>query len=208
MNKQVSITPYICYGAAIFLNFYWIFRRNSLSLSAQLVCLFLTIALITVGSFLGAIAHSGNTKRRYLRGGVWVLFVYYLYILSMLLFFGGLFHVYRNYTGSYNLVPFHTIDNYISFFRNTGAFVSISNLVGNMVILMPFGVFFPVLFPKLRRFWVFIPIMALIAIGVELLQWQTGTGVADIDDSILNFLGGVLAYVFTRCAQMLGTALK
>lgn len=208
MKKELSITPFICYACGIFLNFYWIFCRNNLSLSKQVSCLFGTVALVMLGSFLGAVAHNGGAKRRYLRGGLWILFIYYLYILSILLFFGGLFHVTRSYSGSFNLVPFQTIDNYILHYRNTGAFESFSNLVGNMVVLMPFGLFLPVLFEKFRRFWVFIPTMAFVAVGVELLQWKTGTGVADIDDSILNFLGSIFAYLITRTIQMMSSALK
>ena len=38
-----------------------------------------------------------------------------------------------------NLEPFHTIRNYIIYYRRTGSFVSVTNLLGNVVILVPLG---------------------------------------------------------------------
>jgi len=37
---------------------------------------------------------------------------------------------------------------------------------------------------------------------VEYIQWVTATGAADVDDSILNFIGAALGYLFTRLCQI------
>ena len=129
--------------------------------------------------------------------------VYYLAILSVLLFFGGLFHMDRGWGGNINLEPFHTIRNYIRYYRNTGSHVSIFNLLGNVVIMAPMGVLLPALFRPLRRFWLTIPLLAVIPVAVEYLQWRTATGAADVDDAILNFIGGVLGYIFVRTCQII-----
>lgn len=207
MPTIFQLSPYITFAFAIFVNFFWIFLRDSLSMKFQLFLLATTIVLIVLSSILGAISQTGKKKKIFLLGGQWVLFVYYLYILSVLLFFGGLFQINRTYSGEFQLIPFKTIDSYILFYRNTGSFVSLSNLLGNLVLMMPLGYFIPTLFEKTRKFWVFIPIVAIIATGVELIQWKTGTGIGDVDDSILNFLGAVLAYMVTRSHQMLQKAL-
>ena len=52
-------------------------------------------------------------------------------------------------------------------------------------------------------FWLTIPLLAVIPVAVEYLQWRTATGAADVDDAILNFIGGVLGYVFVRTCQMI-----
>lgn len=88
-----------------------------------------------------------------------------------------------------NLEPFHTIRNYIIYYRRTGSFVSVTNLLGNVVILVPLGVLMPVMFRPMRHFWTFLPLAALVSCGVEYIQWVTATGAADVDDSILNFIG-------------------
>ena len=123
-------------------------------------------------------------------------------ILSVLLFFGGLFHLDRGYGGAVNLEPFHTIRNYIIYYRRTGSFVSVTNLLVNVVILVPLGVLMPVMFRPMRHFWTFLPLAALVSCGVEYIQWVTATGAADVDDSILNFIGAALGYLFTRLCQI------
>lgn len=208
MSKLLPLAPYISFCLGIFVNFFWIFQRDSLTVSQQMVPMCLTIFLILLGSFLGGLSRKGAAKQKFFRAGFWILLIYYLYILSMLLFFGGLFQVDRSYTGEFQLTPFHTIRIYADLYHATGNFVSLSNLLGNVVILMPFGFFFPVLFPKTRKYWVFFPLLACIALGVELVQWKTGTGIGDIDDSILNFIGGAIAYCVTRGVQLFSAALK
>lgn len=208
MVKILPISPYLTFSLGIFLNFFWIFHRETLTMSTQLCFLVITVALILISSLLGAITQTGKRKKLFLQGGQWILFVYYLYILSMLLFFGGLFQIYRTYQGEFQLVPFHTIDSYISFYRATGSHISLHNLLGNVIIMMPFGYFMPTLFSKMENFALFIPFAGLLSISVEFIQWKTGTGIGDIDDSILNFLGAVIAFFFTRCHQMLQKALK
>lgn len=208
MANMLPIAPFITFSVGIFLNFFWIYHRETLSTETQVLFLVTTVFLIFLSSLLGAISQTGKRKKLLLLGGQWVLFVYYLYILGMLLFFGGLFHIYRPYHGEFQLVPFYTIDSYIRFYRNTGSYVSLHNLLGNAVIMMPLGYFIPTLFPKMRKFWLFIPMAAAIAMAVEFIQWKTNSGIGDVDDSILNFLGAVFAYFCTRCHQMLQSALK
>lgn len=101
-----------------------------------------------------------------------------------------------------NLEPFHTIRSYVRFYHNTGSPVSIMNLLGNVVIMVPLGMLLPVLFRTMRHFWACLPLCALTAVGVEWLQWVTATGAADVDDSILNFLGAALGYLLVRLCQL------
>ena len=68
--------------------------------------------------------------------------------------------------------------------------------------MVPLGVLLPLLFRGMRHFWTFLPLAALASVGVEYIQWRTATGAADVDDSILNFLGAFLGYCFVRVCQM------
>lgn len=208
MKHLSPVAPYLVFSSGIFLNFFWLYFREDLSMWFQILCLCLTVFIILLSSFLGAITQKGKKKQLFLHGGRWVLFIYYLYILSMLLFFGGLFQIYRTYNGEFQMIPFHTIDNYIAHYRQTGSIISFYNLLGNLIIMMPFGYFIPTLFPKIRKCYLFIPIAALLALGVEVIQWKTNTGIGDIDDSILNFLGAVSAYALTRTAQIIHSAFQ
>lgn len=203
-----SLTPFLTSGCCIFLNFYWIYHKDALSMGTQLMFLALTIFLIYATSFFTAINAKGKDKLKILHGGKWVLFIYYLYILYMLLFAGGLFQIYRTYQGEFQVIPFQTIDNYVSHYKQTGNFVSFYNLLGNVLITMPLGYFIPTLFGKMRKFWIAFPFFAFFAAAIEFIQWKTSTGIGDVDDSILNFTGAVIAYVCTRFSQIIKNLLK
>lgn len=192
----------ICYITAVLVNAFWLFYGDRLSFWLQMA-----IPVVTVGLLLtGAVPYTARLKaasaRRYFRRMLWVVLVYYLAILSSMLFFGGLFHLDRAWGGAVNLEPFHTIRNFFRHYRRTGSLSSLFNLLGNVAILIPLGVLMPVMFRWMRRFWIFIPFAAAVSLGIEYLQWKTATGVADIDDSILNFGGAVVGYIMARLCQI------
>lgn len=192
----------ICYLAALALNVFWLIRGDGLSVDRQMMIPVFSVAVAGVGVFLRTRPLGKTGKRAYRSRALWVLLVYYLAILSVLLFFGGLFHVDRAWGSAVNLEPFYTIRRFVIHYRRTGSLSSLSNLLGNLVILVPLGVLLPVMFRPLRRFWLTLPLMALFAVGVEYVQWRFGVGIADVDDSILNFAGAAVGYVLTRLCQM------
>lgn len=193
---------FVCYLMAAGLNILWLLMGDELSTTAQMAIPVLSVAVGGVGVLLRTRHLGAKGKAAYRRRALWVLLAYYLAILSVLLFFGGLFHVDRAWGSAVNLEPFYTIRRFFYHYRRTGSLSSLSNLLGNIVILIPLGVLLPVMFRPLRRFWLTLPLLALFAVGVEYLQWRTGAGVADVDDSILNFAGAAVGYVLTRLCQM------
>lgn len=192
----------LCYFLTAALNLFWLVKGDGLSVDLQMIIPVASVLLAGVGVCLRTRGFARSARRTYRRKALWVLLGYYLAILSVLLFFGGLFHVDRAWGSAVNLEPFYTIRRFMIHYQRTGSLSSLSNLLGNIVILMPLGVLLPVLFPKLRRCWLTLPLMALVAFGVELVQWRTGVGIADVDDSILNFFGAAVGYIFTRLCQM------
>ena len=192
----------LCYSAAILVNLVWLLLGGQLDMLLQAAVPAGTVLLAGIGVALRLRSLPRGARGRYLRGALWALFLYYLAILSVLLFFGGLFQLDRVWGGSVNLEPFHTIRSYVRFYRNTGSPVSIMNLLGNVVIMVPLGMLLPVLFRTMRHFCACLPLCALTAVGVEWLQWVTATGAADVDDSILNFLGAALGYLLVRLCQL------
>ncbi len=181
---------------AVLCNLAWLWLGNGLSLVAQMAIPLVTVAAWALSLHPG-LYESPRVRAGQIRRSWWLLLGYYLCILAVLLFFGGLFHLDRGYGGTVNLVPFHTVDNYIQYYKQTGSIISVKNIVGNVVILLPLGVILPVMFSRMERPWIFLPTAALVAVGVELVQFFTATGTADIDDSILNFIGAVLGYTLT-----------
>ncbi len=193
----------VCYVLAVGLSVFWQFLRDRLSLWQQMSIPVVAVGLVAIGAALALPRLSPGGRRRYIRRVLWVVLLYYLAILSAMLFFGGLFHLDRAWGGAVNLEPFRTIRNFIVHYRRTGSLSSLFNLLGNAVILLPLGVLLPLLFGWMRRFWVFFPFAALVAAGIEYLQWKTAAGVADVDDSILNFVGAAAGYLVTRLCQII-----
>lgn len=193
----------VCYVLAAALNVLWLCGRDRLSIWHQMSIPVITVGLMAIGAVFVLPRLSPGGRRRYTRRILWVVLLYYLAIISVMLFFGGLFHLDREWGGAVSLQPFHTIRNFFVHYRRTGSLSSLFNLLGNVAILLPLGVLLPLLFRPMRRFWVFLPFAALVAVGIEYLQWRTALGVADVDDSILNFLGAAVGYILTRLCQMI-----
>lgn len=192
-----------CYSSAGAVNLLWLLLGDRLSLWIQMSIPVVSVGLVAIGAAVRLTGLHGSGRRRYVRRTLWAVLLYYLAILSVLLFFGGLFHLDRAWGGAVNLEPFHTIRNFLRHYRRTGSLSSLFNLLGNVVILIPLGVLLPVMFRPMRHFWTFLPLAALVCVGVEYLQYVTMTGIADVDDSILNFAGAATGYVGTRLCQMI-----
>ena len=68
------------------------------------------------------------------------------------------------------------------------------NLAGNVLIFAPLGFFAPLLGKSLRRWWAALGLSAAVSLLIEFLQLFLGRSV-DVDDLILNTLGGLLGYL-------------
>ncbi len=93
---------------------------------------------------------------------------------------------------SYNFVPFQIVKDYVMIFESTNNWLrGFANIFGNIVIFVPFGLLLPTLFDKMRKSTklTFLTILCS-SILFESLQYIFALGTADIDDIILNVLGG------------------
>ncbi len=99
---------------------------------------------------------------------------------------------------SYNLVPFHTVNEFIRLVKNsTNPYLlrfSVINLVGNVVMFVPLGILLPGIWSSLAKARRFITTQSLILCGIELVQWLTLLGSLDIDDVLLNTVGGLVGF--------------
>ncbi|MCT4544748.1 MAG: VanZ family protein [Vallitalea sp.] len=128
-----------------------------------------------------------------------VLFSVYMMVLINLLFFDIRYGRVTGIKGC-NLVPFKTIRNYIINRKYVNDSVVITNILGNIFAFIPFGFFVPTLFIKTRCFIKVILISGLLSLLVELMQYKFAVGTFDVDDIILNTIGGFVGYiVFKIC---------
>lgn len=87
-----------------------------------------------------------------------------------------------------NLVPFTEIFRY-----EVGSNLFWQNVMGNVIVFIPFG-FFVSNYLKNGKFWTPVFITLATSAVIELVQYKIGRAM-DIDDIILNVLGGLLGYL-------------
>ncbi|MBS6764743.1 MAG: VanZ family protein [Clostridium sp.] len=129
-----------------------------------------------------------------------VLFVLYIFFLLYFLIFSdwyGRTGVSREY--QYNLVLFKEIKRFIEYREELGAFAVFTNLFGNILIFMPFG-FFISMASRARGFFMTLFYSFGLSLCEEVFQLLTKVGSFDVDDLLLNTIGGVLGYIlFSIC---------
>lgn len=126
----------------------------------------------------------------------WILFGGYLLLLSYFLFFAeimGRTNLTRTY--HYNLVPFLEIKRFIIYRKKLGMTAVVVNLIGNIAAFLPFGFFLPFLSQKNRSFAYVTLISFEFSLLIECIQLVSKVGSFDVDDMILNTLGGSLGYL-------------
>ncbi len=128
---------------------------------------------------------------RVLLFGIFLLF--YITVFFYVLFFKNIppsevFSANREYIRDINLIPFRTISSYLVGFN---PIIAGTNLLGNIILFVPLGLYLSI-FAKNKKMWKSLLTVFFISLSVELLQFIFGLGTADIDDILLNSLGGLL----------------
>jgi glycopeptide antibiotics resistance protein len=98
-----------------------------------------------------------------------------------------------------NLVLFKTINLYKTFGKQNS---------GNFVMLLPLGIYLPLLYRRLRKpvsFFVVAFICFLISVGIELLQLATSYRSTDVDDVVLNTAGSCAGFIIFLVLRLIIT---
>ncbi|MBO4653718.1 MAG: VanZ family protein [Lachnospiraceae bacterium] len=121
-----------------------------------------------------------------------ILFVLYLAILIFVLFFSPEFGRTQGNVHGLNLVPFREIKRFYKGTESLSNSLFWRNVVGNIIAFFPMGLLVALLAPK-RPYCVFaLAIVYLSCAVAEILQYVFNVGSFDIDDVILNTLGGFI----------------
>lgn len=70
----------------------------------------------------------------------------------------------------------------------------LQQLVLNIGMFIPYGLLLPIVFPRLRRLAGTASVVLLTTVSIETVQYFIGRS-ADIDDVIMNFIGGILGWL-------------
>ena len=137
---------------------------------------------------------SGRKKKIFRAVGK-VLFLLYVVFLIYFLFLAewygrtGISEGYR-----YNVELFREIKRFIIYREQLGAFAVFANLAGNILIFVPYGFFISVA-SRERGFFKTLFFSMGLSLCVEIIQLFTRVGSFDVDDILLNTIGGVLGYI-------------
>lgn len=93
--------------------------------------------------------------------------------------------------GGINIIPFKEIFRY-----EAGTYLFYKNILGNVLLFLPFG-FFVAYFVKVDKPFVMILLSLLVSLSIETTQLAIGR-VFDVDDVILNVLGGFLGFTLYK----------
>lgn len=114
-----------------------------------------------------------------------------LFIVYLLILFNVVTYPVNEY-GKNNLNLFQELFRY-----KIGSNLFMQNIVGNILLFIPFGMFLNSYF-KVKK-WHLIIITILYSFSIELTQILIGR-VFDIDDIILNLLGSLIGWCFSKYA--------
>ena len=128
--------------------------------------------------------------------GTVVFLIIYLMVLAYVCFWSegyGRTEVQNTYR--YNLVPFKEIMRFYTYRELVGIEAFLLNLFGNVLAFIPFGVMVPIVSRKNRRFFRVLGLTFLLSLFMECIQLIFKVGSFDVDDLILNTVGGIIGYI-------------
>lgn len=142
-------------------------------------------------------------KKETIKKVITILFILYISVLFLILYGGrrgnlfeiGMFS--KEHLEMVNYIPFATI---ISFFERAseGSInmnIVVRNMAANLLMFIPMGMALPVLFEKtFDKLWKMVVFMLVLVLMIEVIQFITFYGSADIDDLVLNVLSAMIGY--------------
>lgn len=141
-----------------------------------------------------------DRKKQRIAAGI--LFILYFIVLFYFLFFAESFgRTYAQREYHYNLIPFREIKRFLCYADILGTRAVMLNIVGNIVAFIPFGFFLPVFSRRCKKAGFSVLYSFELSLFVEIIQLVTKVGSFDVDDMILNTLGGICGYVVYRIVQ-------
>lgn len=137
-----------------------------------------------------------NKSEKLIKALAWIIFTMYIVMLFYFMFFSeryGRTILYREY--NYNLELFREIKRFWTYREILGVESVVVNLVGNVVGFIPFGIMIPFLSKKRRNLFLVTILTLEFSLLIEVTQLITKAGCFDVDDLLMNMIGGSLGYL-------------
>ncbi len=104
---------------------------------------------------------------------------------------------YESTVGRSNFTPFATIQLYVNLLGGPMHTVAVYNLVGNIVLFVPFGFYIPLIWKKYQYLWKMLIVSFAVPLFIETTQYFIGRSI-DIDDVILNTIAIIIGYILFK----------
>ena len=123
-----------------------------------------------------------------------LLLLAYFLLLAYLLFFSSTYGRTLEMDYRYNLKPFFEIRRGLEHIDAVGFHYVVVNIAGNIVAFMPFGFLPPLVSERRMHFGKILGYSFLLTLCAESIQLISRTGAFDVDDLLLNTVGGLMGY--------------
>lgn len=144
-----------------------------------------------------------ETKKKIRILGGFLFFCYMLSLVYFLFFAESYGRMPQSREYALNLYPFHEIRRFWVYRQQLGIFAVAANLAGNIIGFIPFGMILPIICPRSGSFFRILLLSLEFSLSVEILQLVFQVGSFDVDDLILNTLGGITGYLlFQICNRV------
>lgn len=168
---------------------------NTLGDVLQMTWPMLFISMVLIASV--RIAYLYKRKEEFILHREILLLTFVLYILCM---FQVVTSQDINMVTGNNFIPFKEIMRY-----PFGEYLFVKNIIGNVIMFVPYG-FFATLYADIRKGKNAFLLVALASISIECTQLMIGR-IFDVDDILLNVMGGMLGFYFYRSLDKLAETL-
>lgn len=121
--------------------------------------------------------------------------VYIIFLIYFLFFAESTGRTFEGRTYHYNLVLFKEIGRFWHHRETLGVLAVMLNLVGNVVAFLPLGFFLPIMYRKCRSLFYTVFFCFEFSLIVETIQLVSKVGSFDVDDLLLNTIGGAIGYL-------------
>ena len=133
-------------------------------------------------------------KRKIQWGTVIFLGIYFVVVAYVCLLSEAYGRTELQKTYHYNLIPFREIIRFYTYREQVGIEAFVLNLFGNVFAFVPFGFMVPIINWRFRQVGRAAGLSLYLSLMVECVQLITRVGALDVDDLMLNTMGGILGY--------------
>ena len=206
MDKKLQILNYILLIFSILV--FGEYLINFANYSSSYILFLLFFILLALHVFVTGLLI--NKEKIYKKNIKLYMILYIILLISLTIFINrpdfALFDAkyFKTYVAGINLIPFKTIIHYFTGNVNLG--VSIYNIVGNLVALMPLSFLLVLLDKRYDSYKKQLKVLFITVLIIEFMQFILAAGRLDIDDFILNIGGALLFFTIIKKTNLIDVA--